>query len=379
MVAYIPGVMSSSVAGRWSVIVVVGLSALLRTALRLRWTFVALCGGSLLVWGFASLVWALSPWDTLGALLHWASLVGLAVLVARLEDASGVWQALALGVLVSLPFTIAQAFGYTPVWSLTRIGMPGNVGLFLTSNVLTELAIPLAILMITQRRWWCVAGLSVPALLSGRAETFLMFGVVGAIFGWSSRGVLRRQHWLVVVILLGACLALALDDLLIVRGLSVSALESQLYNSAHDRLLIWEETLKHMTVLGYGLGSYQTAFPAFSFAHNDLLQFTFELGIGVVPLIGIIAYALLTAGHGAERLALVALLASSLIWAPTNDPATALVLCLLVGHLCGARHRARFVESLRGALAVRNAVEIGPIPARALPAAGRDIKALAPR
>jgi hypothetical protein len=332
MIAYLPGVMSVSIAGRWGVITLVGLPALL------TWGVPRASLGSFLVlslfgWVLLSFAWTTSSWDTLGSALHWAALFGLGLVASRLENRNWIWVAAALGVSVSLPFVLLQADGYALVWTLAPAGLPGgNAGLFLTTNVLAEVSTVAFVLMICQRRLLLAVAPAICAVLSGRAEVYLMLATV-LLLSWQP----TRKHF--GFVLIGAMLLFV-----------TLAAYNLVGPSMEMRMKIWGLTIAGSTFLGSGLGTFGTTFyPTHGFAHNELLQLIFELGIGVTFAVGLIAYALFNPSRHnfPDKLALAALLASGTVWGPLQDPATALLVSLLVGGLVGDRYRAEWTATVQ--------------------------------
>lgn len=332
MIGYLPDIMSSSTAGRWAVTTVVGLPLFLTWGIP-RWSLGSFLALLLFAWVGIGLTWSEVPWDTLGSILHWSALFGLGLAASRLEDRSQVWIAAALGVSISLPFVLLQVAGYSPVWSLVRAGYLGNVGLFLTTNVIAEVSTVAFVLMLFQPRWLRLLAIApgICAALSGRSEVLLMLATVGLIY-WPT----TRRYF--VAIALGAALLFV-----------VLAHYSLIGPSMTIRLQVWSLIINNIDAWGAGLGTFATIFTGINFAHNELLQLIFELGIGATLAVGLVACALFNeSSHNfPDKLALWALLASSTVWAPLQDPATALLVSLLVGGLLGDRYRASWVTAVK--------------------------------
>lgn len=103
------------------------------------------------------------------------------------------------------------------------------------------------------------------------------------------------------------------------------------------RLKAWLHAWKHFSLGGNGLGSYIYAYPWFEFAHNDLVQVAYELGLfGVVAFAGFFAFCLVR-GPVTERLVLVAFLVEGTVGFPFHAPATVLIGGLAAGHILRAR------------------------------------------
>lgn len=361
-VAYVPGVLSVGIVGRWALITVVGLPALLIAVEHFNWSlFETRVGVFLLAWVGLSLTWSVSPWDTLGSGLHWLALAGLFVLAASSRDLTSVWVAFALGVSVSLPFVILQSLGYEPVWSYVHMGFSGIGGLFLGSNTLAEASTLALILVLAQGRWvWGVAP-ALCAVMSGRKEVAFMLAAAGILWLVLEHKPLRKIQdnsaaaWLGILTFVGVMITSGLITtvaVLVALKLGVAsdttpAAEVWLSSSV-QRIDIWADTLSKLSLFGTGLGTYGLVFPLYSFAHDDALQLEFELGIGSLPFFWVIGNAF-RAEVTRERVALAALCASALVWAPLQDPTTAAIAVVLTGYCCGVCIRARVVELDRGA------------------------------
>ena len=352
MIAYLPGVMSVSTVGRWAVITVVGLPVVLTSLQRLRLNLATVLTLVLFCWGAFGLVWSVSPWDTAGGILHWLALLGVAFLAAHTERREAVWTALALGVSASLPFVLLQAVGFMPVESVAMAGFPGNVGLFFSSNVLGEVAVVAFILMVVRGSWLLALPALICAVLSGRIEVVLMLTVAGVSLP------VARKATLIALAGVGFTLvsALLLDLTPVTHQLDLVRASSAL------RLQVWTDTIQNTDLLGWGLGTFGAAFPIYGFAHNELLQLGFELGItGAVLAIGLVTYALCssTKRNAGDKVALLALVASGFVWAPLQDPATMFIIAALVGGLLGDRHRAEwlaFVQRVHHAVSFARSV-----------------------
>jgi hypothetical protein len=337
MIGYLPGVVSVSTAGRWGLITLVGLPALLTLGTP-RGVANISCAIALF-WVGLSFLWTVSPLDTAESLLHWLALLGIGVLASRTDARGRTEVAIALGVSVSLPFVILQALGFAPVWSLVSVGFPGRAGLFLTDNVLAEVATVASILMLVRRRWVLAVAPALCAIISGRSEVLLMLIAAGIVLPNTRRAVLYLVLWLVSSILT-----------IIYMDQVATYPESVLV-----RLQIWDVTVQNLSILGAGLGTFGTLLPNYGFAHNEPLQLMFELGIGSVPVFGVVTYAFLRAPHRDSKLPLGALVASGLVWSPLQDPSTSFLFVFLVGNLLGDIRRLSWVEALQRAYNVRGA------------------------
>jgi hypothetical protein len=301
----------------------------------------------LLAWVGVSLLWTVSPWDTAGSLLHWLALLGVGILASRIDARGKIWVGVALGVSVSLPFVLLQVLGYSPVRSLASVGFPGNAGLYLTDNVLAEVAVVAVVLMGTQRRWGLVVAPALCALLSGRSEVLLMLLAAGLV--WTA-----TRRYAFAALLIGAGLLLAV----LLAGYDPWP------DSMHTRFQIWSVVVSNLSILGAGFGTFGTLLPVYGFAHNEPLQLMFELGVGSILVFGVVGYVFIRAPNAGDKAALAALAASGLVWAPLQDPSTSFLFVLLVGTLFGDIRRLDWVAALQRAYRVRGAPRSGSYSSR---------------
>lgn len=353
-VAYIPGLPSNAAVGRW-VLVAVG-SAVLLWQVRVRWTPGHLAGSALLLWCAAGLVWAVSGWDAAGELLRLLGLAAAFMVAAEEDSLDRVWVALALGVTVSAGFTVVQALGWSPVWNVD----PGQhpVGLFLTKNMATEAAVLAVIGAVGAGRlgWLLLPGpLLVLYLVPSRAA-ILALAAAAMAWLWTS----HPRHRL-VVLYVGSVIAAVLVATA-VRSLSGGG--DRLVFLA-DRWEIWSAAARNLTVMGHGLGSFSVAFTGYEFAHNEFLHYGFELGVGLLFLIGVLGYGI-TADRPREQVAMAAVLVMACFWFPLHSPLTAFMAAVLAGHLCGARYRRVRPEPARRVHHPDRADHTGPLGIGAL-------------
>lgn len=351
MIAYVPGIPSGTIAGRWAVMAA-GASAVLLTDRRAgimgpgHW-----CGVAFLCWAAASLLWSVSPLDTLGALVQLMVLAGIFVIASRADSMETCWVALGWGVALSLPFLILQTYDYHPVWDSARMNFDKTVGLFLARSPMAEIACVAMIAAIGCWRFGLASLLAVCIYLTGDKigrETYLMIAAAAAVplFVYGRR----------VVVPFLTCCAI------------VGALMLWLGGSGFLRVEIWSVALANVTLLGTGFGTFKFVFPGYEHAHNEILQGLFELGPVSLLLIGVVVHAFRCPGHVVEKSVLSSLLAAAMVWAPFQFPATALAATVAAGFLCGCRDRglrARPVGRGDGLASLRRAGTDRPAAVRA--------------
>ena len=325
-VAYFPLLPSAATYGR-HVALGLGAAALLPRA-RVAATPGHLMIAGLLAWMACGFLWTTSWLDTAGELALWAMLAAAFVVAFDLPDLDDVWTGFCAGMVISVAFSIAQASGFSLVWSIYR----EPVGLFLSKNMATDVSVLAVIACLSRSRAVFMPAAAVSLFLVGGRSAFLALGC--AAFAWAWLTFPGRRP--AIAAAAGAVIAISIPlALLGVFGLY------------EDRLEIWTLVVRHLSILGDGLGTFAVAAPGLEYAHNEFLHYAFELGIGSVLLWGIFVYAL-GSGPILERVALVALLAESFVWFPLHAPVPAFLGMVLAGHLCGVRHRASVAERARG-------------------------------
>lgn len=328
-VAYVPGIVSATTAGRWALIFA-GTAVLLWNR-PIRPTLGHLVAGCLLAWCALGLFWASSPYEWAGGVTQMLALTLVLFLGAELAQRDLEWcvEALAAGVTVSSVIAVGQMLGWHPVQELS---VPA--GLFLNKDMLAEVAVVALIGAVYLQRWWLVPGPALAAILPGARETIIMIFAAGSCWLWR-RG---RRGWLLALV--------PIPPLVLVADL---ALPERLH-SASERLDIWRATYDKLTWLGHGVNSYEAYFPTYEFAHNEVLHYAFELGVvGIALFIALAACALWRAQDELASILFLALLGSAAVSFPMHVPTTAFLFALVAGRLCGVRRDHVHVQSYRRA------------------------------
>jgi len=116
-------------------------------------------------------------------------------------------------------------------------------------------------------------------------------------------------------------------------------------DSLGQRLGLWQDTIYGLTFWGHGIGSYYLTFPEYAEhintlvsrpenAHNDYLEYIYELGIGTIPLAYLVGIAW-RGNSGPERYMLVGQLAISAFGFPIHMPMGQFMAALILGSCCG--------------------------------------------
>lgn len=324
--AYDPWIASAAFAPRWWILGVAAV-ALILTLGRIRVSPGHILGALFIGWCAASVTWSVAPFDTADLVIELLIIAGIFCVAAEMESLDRCWEMLAIGIGINGLLAIFQWYGVYLIPATTQMA----AGTFLNKDFLAEAAAPVFIVMVYQRKL-ALAALLLPALLIPQArETLLVFAAVVAFAALNT----RRVGPIIGVATLGALAASVIVwDTFYGAGRAVSVA---------SRLVFWQIAVENLTWTGFGLGAFTAMLPAYEYVHNEYLQFAFEIGIGIVPLLGLFWYAL--GGRlEAERLALLSVLVSAFVYFPFHEPVTAMVVALAAGRLCGDRLQRRYAE-----------------------------------
>ncbi len=233
-----------------------------------------------------------------------------------------VYAAMAIGLTINSGVAIAQVYGWD---FLSQANVPA--GLFFNRNFGGEIAAMVLTGVIASRLWWAIPGILPTLVLSHCRGAWLALGVAGIVLIW--------QYNRLAAASVGA----------------VSAAAGATYwlggSSIEQRFAVWRDTWDGVTFWGRGIGAFFTTFPEHSTrldplvfrpstAHADLINLTYELGPGVLLLIGLLVYCL-RAPLRAEHYVLIVFLTEGLVGFPLYLPATAFLAALVLGSLCRDR------------------------------------------
>lgn len=295
-------------------------------------------------WTAITLAWSPGWYEGVDALWRLVLFSALFCIGTELRTLRPAAIGFGLGFAINGAIALLQVAGFAPVDAIE--GFTGRAaGLFMNRNNLGEAAVLALILALGYRLWW-IAALIVPAAVLPLAQGALTaLGIVGAL-------------WLRARSRLAACgLALA-----IVAG-GALALHARVNDSVLERLHIWNDTVRGLTPLGAGLGSFFSNFPSHARAHdtltsrpahphNDLLEIAYETGFpGLLLFAGFLAYALV-GGVTIERFVLIAFIVEGLFAFPFALPVPLAIAGLAAGRLCRDRPGVRYLLA-RGRMALR--------------------------
>lgn len=248
-----------------------------------------LAGLGVLVYASASLIW--SPGDPTLPAIHLASLAGAFALGYRRPD----WGP----AMMDVYFTLCGVAWLT--WMFAGILNPNFVGCMLAVGIAFA---------ITAKYWFFVVAQGLMLYLTGSRGAIIAAGIVGLVRLWSWHKVTALGVILIVILI----------------ALTHRSFGESLFN----RVGVWQDTIEHLSFWGSGWGSFQAAYTSWpvhrnmtgmiaAAAYNDVLQITFELGIGAVLVWIWLALCLGHAGPG-FGLILVAFAACGLSYFPLQLP-----------------------------------------------------------
>lgn len=311
-ICYVPGYTGASVPTQWAVLSIVLPLGLWRVApyTPLHKLFLIVITYALLSFAWSinlySAVWGLWMLIIWFLAFHWGTL---------LDDLRPLWRGLAVGLYASVAIALAQALGYAPVEAADPYG---PAGLFFNSTLFGVTLGLILTALANHRLWWYMPPLALGLILSG------------------SRGG--------IVVLAVGLIARYLNSLAAIATLSIMACVASFSLDLADsqRLQIWGVTLDALSFWGQGIGSFADLYfvrhtkllllrP--EYAHNDLLQLTFELGIFAFAIAAIPTLAL-AARRNPEHPVLLAWCVLSTFYFPIYAPLTAFIGFVLAGHAC---------------------------------------------
>lgn len=261
-----------------------------------------------IAWAALSLIWTVNFSASVYGL--WVGGIwGLSFwLGTTLDDLSGLWKGLAIGLSVSSAVAVGQWLGWNAVPSIE-----GHAGL-LYNTAAQGAAIAIVILGAWGEGLWRYIPAMIPGLIiSGSRGAFLILAV----------GALARVF--------------RLPNVISLVGVAGLVLMFRLSPSDAERLQIWSVAISGLSWLGSGIGSFGVVsyrdaagghYPGF--VHNDYLQLWFELGVGSVGIYLVLAAAAVR--RSKESPVVVAILACAAFYFPVYSPIQGFVLFVLAGH-----------------------------------------------
>ncbi len=348
-IAYWPGVSGGSTTPRWALLSV--FIPFLLMFNRVPLTVGHLCGIFFLAYAGVSIAWAPFLPFALNAYWQMILMAGAFALGSSLTSLRSVLIALGVGFALNGMFVIIQGIWWNPWHYLETPGNPNIVATFINGNLLAECTAITLIGLAAYRVWWLVP-LQLPAIILPWTNGTPRAPIVAIAVAWIAWLWPRRP-----------IIATHIAGLLVIGGILVIGGHN---DSVYQRYNFWVDTIKGInTWWGHGIGSYYITFPEYSEhsntlisrpenAHNDWLEYIYELGIGVVPLIYLLGIAL-RSNKEPERLMLIGAITISAVGFALHMPAGQFLAALTAGCLCGSWLPLRY-SLLRGRIRVREGI-----------------------
>lgn len=301
-IAYVPILPSGSEVGRWAAIIL---------------------GAAILVWGKLHR----PPWVLLAFLA--ACSITVFWSIDTFATAAGIIKLVALGIIMCVPVKIEQVMGALAaglavssalaVYQFSLGAGEFSSGLFAGKNQAVEIAFPVLVWALLSSRFYISLVVFPLVFLPGAKEVVVMAVASGAVILWHF-----RPHITAVVV------TLAVGVMLLVAAMSDAA------HTLGERLIMWQDSWTAFIAQswGWGYGTFPWLFPNYEYAHNEFVQQLVETGpLGVLALIVLFISAMRVSSGVAERAALAAIIASSLLWWPLHAPASVFLTAVLLGNL----------------------------------------------
>ncbi len=337
-----PGLAGAAEPSRWAFLAVaIPLGLFL---VRVRPTRANILLGLFLAYAAISVAWAEVWYDAANGWFELALTAGCMVIASELEDVKWLYRGLALGILPSTIIGVFQQLGYYPVVAVMPGGQALPSGLFVNPSMLGEACAPLAILMLVRRDWLYAMPVVAGLMLSQNRSGVIAFGICCA--AWILFNGSRR----LIAVFSVACLPILY--LIATKGVDP-------WSSIWQRADIWDGAIKGLTWFGWGVGQFYVDFPVFSHAlsaeasptwiltahaHNDILEFAFELGLPGIALLSCIGWQVFRQANSPERYGILAICITAMVGFPFHMPFTAALGAVMAGHAVGSGSMVRGTE-----------------------------------
>lgn len=323
MTAYMPGVIGLVSITSWAVMWLVMPMLLLKCKIEI--TLIHILGIAFLSYAALSLLW--SPHGML-ELMQLLALASVFVWGSTLKDLKNVTIGLSIGLAVSSVLAIFQFLGIETF--VYTYGGAKPSGLFVNPNVYSEISAMVLLLILINKLWWYIP-VVIPGLMVSSRAVILGLGVSLAIMTWAKSKMLS--------------IAILISSWFLAYFITFPSQVINVVNntaSVFQRLYVWQDMLAGFTIFGNGVGSFVYKFPEHNrhidgsvtlveYAHNDLLQLFFELGIGAIPLIAIVALLLMVKND--YKSALIFFIIIGIFGFPLHMPITAFMFALVAAQL----------------------------------------------
>lgn len=263
--------------------------------------FTVLFGLLFFIYAAASLTWHFNT-EAVYLLIKWFILLQSFVLGYYLKSLKQVFEGLALGITISS--------------ILVLFGIEG--GLFINPNTLSEIAVIVLIGLCIYKLWWYVPGL-LPSVFNGSRAALLALGLTFSWYIWNKSKIIS-------ILLVGIGFVFFTYRIETIK----------------DRLDIWQYALENTTWFGNGLSvfnsdAYYNLVSRPIFAHNDLLQILYELGVIGAILISCFFLSVLRIKRN-ERYIVFAFVVVSMFAFPLYLPISSSITFLVCGYIASNKY-----------------------------------------
>lgn len=328
MVFYIPGILDAATEPRW-ILIFVTMAIIVCFRYITRITVGHFLGMLILSYAALSMTWSLSGYDATLAMARLLTLALVFCVGAETTDIRPLLKGLAAGASVNSAIVLVQ-WGWPH--SLQHLIAENNspAGLFIQGNCLPEATALIVVGLLGYRLWWYIPGTLPALLMQGSRGALGSLALCGLVWLW---GKTRLG-----ALILGLAMGLV--------GLSMVGSGAH-HNSFEQRAAMWDATVRGITIVGNGIGSFYSTFPLQhprinlvqhrpDHAHNDMMELTYELGVGIIFVVVFLAFAF--AGTlRSERAILLTFVLEGITGFPLYFPATAFLALFCAGRLCGER------------------------------------------
>jgi hypothetical protein len=316
---YLPFIYASATSPRWAFLAISLVCLIAVSYRKVNFTLLHLFGLLFICWSTLSLIWTSNIYDGIDALIKFV-ILGLAFVVGSyLHSLKQLFVGLAIGITVS---SILVLFGFSG-------------GLFVNFNILAETALIVAVGLWIYKKYLYLIGI-LPSIIFSFSRAALL---VGSIFFtcW-----LWKRSKLYSICLIVGIVIISVGLFNYGELFGTARLRFRL-ETIDERFILWFDTIKGLNLLGNGLGSYFTSYPALTnsidtllfrpkFAHNDLLQIVFELGLigGLLALL--ICWKVFSSKQN-EKYVFAAFVGISIFSFPLYLPVTAFIAAIVCGYI----------------------------------------------
>jgi len=317
-------------------------------------------GIAFIAWAALSLFWSEGIYEGVDEFLRILICAGLFVVGGAMLSLRPIYIGLGIGIAVNSALAVAQWFGFDGVVQLNP-----PAGFFANKHGLAEPAVLTMVALVVCGPLWLAAA-AFPAVFLPMAR-----GSIIAV-GVALLGLIWTRSKIAAVVLL--CVGV------IAGGWLIHEETTARQSSILQRFAIWSDTIRGMTPLGAGLGSFYARYPSHEIAfddfwgrpyhaHNDVLEMAYELGPGVLLYLAILGLALM-APFGPERLVLLAFMTEGCFEFPLHTAIPSALLAVAAGNACRRRLPLRLGAALRGERISRRLALAGSAARRSLGIAG---------